>query len=157
MDISQYRRQSALGYWLRTGQLPLVRTADGRELKFNPYHDPRNGRFTFAPGGPAISTASSRAVPGHGASGGQSAALAPAGPETEPARGSNIRAFEDPMTLEQAFPGLRNAPGGAIIAVADNALDLFGPGEAAQVALLANQSKQLTAQIKAIDPTWHYD
>lgn len=30
----------------------LPAPATGRERKFNPYHDPRNGRFTFAPGGP---------------------------------------------------------------------------------------------------------
>lgn len=44
--------RQAFTYWLRTGRLPRPRAADGRELKFNPYHDPDNGRFTFAPGGP---------------------------------------------------------------------------------------------------------
>ncbi len=49
IDLEEQRR--AFGRWLRTGHLPTVRLADGTELKFNPYHDPRNGQFTFAPGG----------------------------------------------------------------------------------------------------------
>lgn len=48
-------RQKAFTHYLRTGQrLPeesFVQQADV-ELKFNPYHDPRNGQFTFAPGHP---------------------------------------------------------------------------------------------------------
>ncbi|GAA4216323.1 hypothetical protein GCM10022253_12470 [Sphingomonas endophytica] len=52
--------------WLRTGRRP-TRTADGIELKFNPYHDPRNGQFTSGPGGAALpdrgSTASRVAAP----------------------------------------------------------------------------------------------
>ena len=47
-------RQAFVRY-LRTGQrLPegAFRPTQGRhEVKFNPYHDPRDGRFTFAPGG----------------------------------------------------------------------------------------------------------
>ena len=39
----------AFELYLRTGR--LVR-AEAPERKFNPYHDPRNGQFTFAPGGP---------------------------------------------------------------------------------------------------------
>ncbi|MCB2014486.1 MAG: hypothetical protein R3E11_07155 [Sphingobium sp.] len=44
-------------YYLRTGFIaPEVKAepADqaALETKFNPYHDPENGRFTFAPGGP---------------------------------------------------------------------------------------------------------
>lgn len=72
-------------------------------------------------------------------------------------RGSNSRAFEDPMTLEQSFPGLRDSPGGAIVAVADNLFDLTGPANRSQVEFLQDQSRQLTAQIEALDPKWHYD
>lgn len=156
MDISQNRRPSAFSYWLRTGRLPVVRTADGRELKFNPYHDPRNGRFTFAPGGPAIREAVQRHAAGAGAPT-DAENFGPSARAPIMGRGPNASAFEDPMTLEQVFPGLQNAPGGAIIAVADNLLDLSGPGEAAQAELLKNQARDLTAQIKAIDPNWHYD
>jgi hypothetical protein len=61
------------------------------------------------------------------------------------------------MTLEQTFPGLRNKPGSAIVALADNVLDLYGPAEAAVSELANNTTKQLIAQIKSIDPNWHYD
>lgn len=44
-------RRLAFLAWLRTGRLPTVRSADGIELKFNPWHDPENGRFTFANNG----------------------------------------------------------------------------------------------------------
>ena len=72
-------------------------------------------------------------------------------------RGSNSRAFEDPMTLEQAVPELRNALGNAVIAVSDNLLDLTGPATAFKAQFLQDQTKQITAQIKALDPNWHYD
>jgi hypothetical protein len=42
------RRRRALSAWLRTGRLPVVRTEAGVELQFDPWHDPENGRFTFA-------------------------------------------------------------------------------------------------------------
>jgi hypothetical protein len=51
-------------------------------------------------------------------------------------RGSNSRAFEDPITLEQSFPGLRNAPVRAIVAAADNLFDLTGPATRSQMEFL---------------------
>jgi len=48
IEISEYERRRAFSGWLRTGRLPSVRANDGRELKFNPWHDPKDGRFTFA-------------------------------------------------------------------------------------------------------------
>lgn len=45
------KSSSGFSHWLRTGRLPPVRTADGIELKFNPWHDPADGRFTFAGAG----------------------------------------------------------------------------------------------------------
>lgn len=50
-DMSPGEQLQAFAVWLRTGRRPTV-GEDGVERKFNPYHDPRNGRFTFAPGGP---------------------------------------------------------------------------------------------------------
>lgn len=41
-------RRRAFSVWLRTGRLPSARSASGIEFKFNPWHDPENGRFTFA-------------------------------------------------------------------------------------------------------------
>jgi hypothetical protein len=46
-------RQSAFSRWLRTGRRNVVRASDGLgiELKYNPWHDPDDGRFTFAGAG----------------------------------------------------------------------------------------------------------
>lgn len=44
-------QRRAFSHWLRTGRLPQVRSDDGVELKFNPWHDPDDGRFTFAGSG----------------------------------------------------------------------------------------------------------
>lgn len=53
----------AFSHYLRTGQqLSAADFAkqDAPELKFNPYHDPRNGQFTFGPGGGASQRGQSR-------------------------------------------------------------------------------------------------
>ncbi|WP_267396935.1 MULTISPECIES: hypothetical protein [unclassified Sphingomonas] len=148
---SETDRRRLFAAWLRTGKLPPVRGADGLELKFNPYHDPRDGRFTFAPGGARATYdgASARAQ--------TQARLAPAPEPPVVGRGGNSRAFEDPMTLRQSFPQWRGTPGGAVFAVADNLFDLTGPAEAAKAELLQGHARQLMAQIKAMDPAWHYD
>lgn len=57
--------ERAFSHYLRTGQrLPEEWFLDAQEveLKFNPYHDPRNGQFTFAPGGTRTGP---QPVPGH--------------------------------------------------------------------------------------------
>ena len=51
MDMSANVRRQAFSIWLRTGRWPRAQLADGVELKFNPWHDPENGRFTFAGSG----------------------------------------------------------------------------------------------------------
>lgn len=48
IQISEEERRRAFSTWLRTGYWPAARGADGIEHKFNPWHDPRDGRFTFA-------------------------------------------------------------------------------------------------------------
>ncbi len=60
------------------------------------------------------------------------------------------------MLLEQAFPGLSNAPGGAIIALADNILDLSGPARATIAEVTLAQSNVLIEQIRAIDPDYRF-
>lgn len=62
---SNHKQQSAFSHWLRTGRLPAVSNTGGIELKFNPWHDPDDGRFTFAGSGRH-----------HGAGGGQAAGRA---------------------------------------------------------------------------------
>lgn len=43
--------RNAFSLWLRTGKVPSALSPDGLELKFNPWHDPVSGRFTFAGAG----------------------------------------------------------------------------------------------------------
>lgn len=150
MEISTAERRRAFSCWLRTGRLPSVRNADSVEFKFNPYHDRQNGRFTFRSGG---TMGGNLSLP----RGGRQAALDTSEAERELARGSNSRAFEIPMTLEQSFPGLQNSPGGALIAVADTLFDFTGPANESMAQFLQDQSRHLISQIKAIDPNWHYD
>lgn len=51
IETSGGRQSSAFSLWLRTGKLPLALSPDGFELKFNPWHDPADGRFTLAGAG----------------------------------------------------------------------------------------------------------
>ncbi|UZK68768.1 hypothetical protein OKW76_12060 [Sphingomonas sp. S1-29] len=51
IQIADGERRHAFSHWLRTGRMPAVRGPDGIELKFNPWHDPADGRFTFAGAG----------------------------------------------------------------------------------------------------------
>lgn len=175
--------------WLRTGRRP-TRTADGIELKFNPYHDPRNGRFTSGPGGAALperGVTSRRRVTSaspqlsksewRDASVEQSADARNQGTVVDavyrPDRDtgafqnaqfeasretlrSNSRAFEDPMTLEQAFPGLSDSPGGAVISLLDNIFDITGPANELTAAMTRERSALLISQVKALDPQWTF-
>lgn len=51
IDRPDTARRRAFSVWLRTGRLPKSSGVNGIEVKFNPWHDPRNGRFTFAGAG----------------------------------------------------------------------------------------------------------
>lgn len=51
IPISDGDRRRAFSIWLRTGRVSPVVAEDGLELKFNPWHDPADGRFTFAGSG----------------------------------------------------------------------------------------------------------
>ena len=48
MDIQAEERRRAFLVWLRTGRVTSLQQAGAVEFKFNPWHDPANGRFTFA-------------------------------------------------------------------------------------------------------------
>lgn len=192
MTRSAGTRQSAFSYYLRTGRRFHIKEAASAEFKFNPYHDPRNGRFTFAPGGPqslrdviisrrqagdrldrsaekfpsrrANSPLASVEQPNSriptGASPTEKIAqldfaalqLGPRAP-----RGSNIRAFFDPMTVQQVFPGLENSTGGTIIAAADNILDLTGPARELTADLTHQWSNKIISEIKEIDPSFRFE
>lgn len=56
--------QRAFARYLRTGQRLTATEWQVREQKFNPYHDPENGRFTFAPGGSSGSGLSASLING---------------------------------------------------------------------------------------------
>src|SRR5690606_10147677 len=51
MDIVAQARRRAFSLWLRTGRLPRWLKPAASEVKFNPWHDPDDGRFTFAGSG----------------------------------------------------------------------------------------------------------
>lgn len=70
MDKSAGQRRRDFGVWIRTGRWPLPGDRRGHEVKFNPWHDPRNGRFTFSgagkyygPGGQGASRAQDQRTP----------------------------------------------------------------------------------------------
>lgn len=48
IEMSEDEWRRAFSIWLRTGRLPASRKNDLIERKFNPWHDPSDGRFTFA-------------------------------------------------------------------------------------------------------------
>lgn len=48
MRLSEEDCRAAFAKWLRTGFVTGVTRGDGVEYKFNPWHDPATGRFTFA-------------------------------------------------------------------------------------------------------------
>lgn len=178
--------------YLRTGRRSVFAAeapeAGPIEAKFNPYHDPRNGQFTFAPGGPkslgyvivsdrrkpkAPARALSNRAPTNSIEprplqfeNAEERTAAPsrtlglefalAGGGSPPRPGGNINAFRDPMTLQQTFPGLRSAPGGSIIAVADNLLNVSGPAYELTASMTKEYSRYLITQIKEIDPTYQF-
>lgn len=186
----------AFEHYLRTGRrLSPQMGSQEVEHKFNPYHDPRNGRFTFAPGGPRslshvmISDRRSSHQSRQQDSGSMVAVNARASVRINPARAdsisdavyrpseffaaiqpaqyrSNPRArmggnggppLNDPMTLERAFPGLANSPGGSLVALADNILDLTGPARRLTTGLAEDHVNMLIQQIKTIDPNYRLD
>ena len=48
IQISDTERRRAFSVCLRTGRWPTVTPSGDVEVKFNPWHDPADGRFTFA-------------------------------------------------------------------------------------------------------------
>ncbi len=140
----------AFRIYLRTGRRA---PAGETEVKFNPYHDPRNGRFTFAPGGPR-SLRDALSSPRNYAS------APPGGPTGRGGRGgrgrrlSNSEAFRDPMLLHQVFPGLQSPAGRSIIAVADYFFDSTGPANALTAELSLRRANALLNEIRKIDPQY---
>ena len=171
---------SAFSLYLRTGRR---RREDRIERKYNHWHDPDNGRFTFEgqgryfAGRPSAQTrASNRPALGHQDSSPQLErrllASELAGPSRSNSstpiklaqnnpnprirmRGNGGPPIHDPRTLEQAFPGLGNSPGGAIVVVADNLLDLTGPSRRLTTELTEAYANRLVQEIQTLDPSFH--
>lgn len=84
--------RSAFQFYLRTGR--LLSADDSLELKFNPWHDPRNGEFTFAGQGSYFGgRGASASQPGSGVYGGGSFGGGGAGGSWAPTRAAPSRPF----------------------------------------------------------------
>jgi hypothetical protein len=65
--------------------------------------------------------------------------------------------LHDPRTLEQVFPGLSSAPGGAIIAVADNVLGLSNKAQEITTDAAMRQVRSLIQEMRELDPVFRVD
>lgn len=145
----------AFRLYLRTGR----RAAEGGvEVKFNPYHDPRNGQFTFAPGGPRsfggvpVSPRDyTRASPGGPT--GRGGQTGRGGRSPRGSGAGSVRPNYDPTVLLQVFPGLGTVPERVIMA-ADAIFDILGPAHAMTAEWTHRQATELLKQIWEVDP--HY-
>jgi hypothetical protein len=97
MQGSSDGRRTGFAIWLRTGRWPDRGTAPAIERKFNPWHDPEDGRFTFAGTGR------------HYGSGGQGRAARPASP---PRRKPTPRADVSGPPLRRPIGGSGSFGGG---------------------------------------------
>lgn len=164
VGFKSYQRQ-AFELYLRTGRrADTDASLHPLERKFNPYHDPDNGQFTFAPGGSRSGTArpatarDGTSTPAKPPAGQSTLTLAQYRPNPRARIGGNRGPKPyDPMTLERTFPGLSTAPGGSIIALADHALDITGPADRLTTELADAEVKSLIQQIKKVDPEFEFD
>jgi hypothetical protein len=69
-------------------------------------------------------------------------------------RGNGGPPLHDPRTLEQVFPGLLNSPSGAVVAVADNLLDLTGPSRRLTTERVEAYANHLVREIQTLDPSF---
>jgi len=153
--------RSSFEIYLRTGRR-LEPTRHALQLKFNPWHDPDDGRFTFSGQGSYFR--------GLGASMAPEKSSSSTDPTTERSDLLRLAQFRpnprarmggnggpplyDPRTLEDAFPGLSRAPGGVVLSLADNFLDFTGPARAWTRELAVRHAKTLVQQIKALQPNY---
>ncbi|WP_277982156.1 hypothetical protein [Sphingomonas phyllosphaerae] len=166
--VSPAERRRLFSIWIRTGRIP-TRRDDGVELKFNPWHDPRDGRFTSGPGGEAAARDGPPERGGEGGGVGEGGVvrsdgvyrpgepgptLIPIGaPEPPETRGGNMRAFEDPMTLDEWQVDEHSALGPPL-RLADQIFDITGPGAEVRTALMRVQAEKILSDIHQLDPTY---
>lgn len=112
-------RHSAFSMWLRTGRISQADEAENFECKFNPWHDPANGRFTFA--GTGRYYGPPRALPSGGASqpfrgrGGSFGGGGGSGTGTYPRSGPGLHAL---APVRRGLPPARRAPSENVAAAA---------------------------------------
>lgn len=187
MSIFANEQRQAFVRYLRTGQRSRAKSPDVVEVKFNPYHDPRNGRFTFAPGGgrslanvivsdrrnrrlsPPLSapvtedSENGRSAQNSGASlinaiYRPGETVATLRPAMARSGGSsNLRPFIVPMTLQQVFPGLQSPVVAPILAPIQGFFAIQGPARDLTTELTREWSNTLINQIKAIDPNYRFE
>ena len=147
------QRISEFSYFLRTGRArPAERPP---ELKFNPWHDPDDGRFTFVGQGRYFGR-------GSDASGSTGPAALQRLAQNQsnrpgPKRGPGRQPVNDPKTLDQVFPGLKNSRAGAILRLADNALGLSDAARALTTEISQREANNLIREIQSLDPTFRLD
>lgn len=134
--------------WLRTGRRCPTHPI---EVKLNPYHDPKNGQFTFAPGGPR---SIDNVIVSHRSPPAWQTSVRPA--PKGGLGGNRGPSLYDPMTLQQVFPGLASSPAGSILAPLDSFLGITGPADALLQQLTEGVTRQLLDQIKGIDPNYRF-
>lgn len=66
MHLLAEQRRHDFSVWIRTGRWPRRGDSRAIERKFNPWHDPANGRFTFAGAGGYSGTGGARQADGGG-------------------------------------------------------------------------------------------
>lgn len=63
----------------------------------------------------------------------------------------------DPMTIRQAFPGLRSATAGKLLELTDALLGFSEPANEFTAALYTQKIRKLISDISTLDPKYHYD
>jgi hypothetical protein len=175
----------AFGLFLRAGRrlgVVAVTGAGLTEQKFNPFHDPRNGRFTFAPGGAGSADAFIRRGGGGSVTlGGVAGAVRKPGrggrprvpirslpsepfPEeaTGPGKGHNLPntggpPLKDNVPLRALFPALGAAEPGVVIAAAAVLSNPIAPAASLIASMNRNETARLLREIKKIDPRYRLD
>ncbi len=110
------RQQSEFVRWMRTGRSAGASPPEAIELKFNPWHDPANGRFTFArAGGGSRGSAAERGTAGTGAVRQPAHRPRPATPLPDGAPGPrpSKRLPPNVATGARPAPAILKRPGGA--------------------------------------------
>ncbi len=174
--------RSAFAHFIRTGRhLPLPISATGGDAlgqKYNHNHDPRNGQFTFGPGGAGSAAAFIRSGGGGVMTlGGIAAAVRKPGragrsttpirslppePLTRGASGPGMGhnggpPLRDNVPLRNLFPGLALAEPGLVIASAAILSNPIGPAASIITSLNLHSRDRLIRDIKTIDPNFRFE